>query len=119
MKAFLIAAVAVTLANPAWAVEQAAPVQTQADAAQAQQDSGVQGDAQAGDDDLASASANPNAAGDTKDPNRKICRKQEVLGTRLHQKRVCATAAEWARMRAEHQQSTEQVQNGKFTFDGE
>lgn len=40
------------------------------------------------------------------DPNRMICEKQEVLGTRLAAKRVCKTAAEWA---AEKQQARQQI----------
>lgn len=107
MKALLIAAMAVTLASPAWAGENPASAQ-----ASAQQDQGKHGDTRRDKDDA--SRANPDTAQETKDPDRKICLKQAVLGTRLGQKRVCATAAEWARMRAEEQQATELVQNGKF-----
>ncbi len=112
MKTFLIAAVAISFPNPVWAGEQDVPVQ-----AGAQQEVGDQGEAKRNDNTVVPADSK--AAPEAKDPNRKICRKEEVIGTRLGYKRVCATAAEWARMRAEHQQSTELVQNGKFTFDGE
>lgn len=50
----------------------------------------------------------------TPDPNRMICRKQEIIGSRLGSKRVCATAAQWAQMKADMRQTTERVQNGKF-----
>ena len=51
---------------------------------------------------------------DAKDPNRIICEKQEVLGSRLATKRVCMTAAEWAIRRQEERQSIDrsQVQRG-------
>jgi hypothetical protein len=47
---------------------------------------------------------------------RKICRNQPIIGTRVGKKRVCATAAEWAHMRSDLRQTTERVQNGKFTY---
>jgi hypothetical protein len=111
MKAFLLAAVVISLANPVWAEQQAAPVQPSQ-----QQDQSTQSAAPADAGNVAPAT--PEAAPEANDSGRKICRKQEVIGTRLGYKRVCATAAEWARLHAEHQQATELVQNGKFTFDG-
>lgn len=47
---------------------------------------------------------------DTKDPNRMICEKQGVLGSRLATKRVCMTAAEWAAQRAAERQLIEKIQ---------
>ncbi len=100
MKAFWIAAMAVTLAGPAWAVDNpVTPSQDKAANSQAQRD---KGDSR-GDTVEASQQAN--------DPNKVICRRQKVIGTRLAQKRVCATAAEWERMHAEERQATERVQN--------
>lgn len=48
---------------------------------------------------------------DGKDPNRIICEKQEVLGSRLQAKRVCLTAAEWARKRLEDRQTIDRAQS--------
>ena len=53
---------------------------------------------------------------DKKDPNRMICEKQEVLGSRLQSRRVCMTAAEWDLKRREERQSIDRNQiskNGK------
>lgn len=45
-----------------------------------------------------------------KDPNRIICEKQEVVGSRLATKRVCMTAAEWQAKRLEDRQSIDKAQ---------
>lgn len=45
-----------------------------------------------------------------KDPNRIICEKQGVLGSRLATKRVCMTAAEWAAQRASERQLIDKTQ---------
>lgn len=47
---------------------------------------------------------------DSKDPNRIICEKQGVLGSRLSSKRVCMTAAEWAIQRAAERQAIDKTQ---------
>jgi len=47
---------------------------------------------------------------DAKDPNRVICEKQEVVGSRLQSKRVCMTAAEWAAKRREDRQMIDRAQ---------
>lgn len=48
------------------------------------------------------------------DPNEVVCRKEEVLGSRLQTQRICMTRSEWAE--ANRQQRTEverrQVQRG-------
>lgn len=44
------------------------------------------------------------------DPNRMICEKQEVLGTRLASKRVCKTAAEWEAERRQDRQAIDKAQ---------
>lgn len=45
------------------------------------------------------------------DPNRMICEKQEVLGSRLQSKRVCKTAAEWETQRQIDRQQIDKSQN--------
>jgi hypothetical protein len=47
---------------------------------------------------------------DAKDPNRVICEKQEVLGSRVATKRVCMTAAEWDARRLEDRQNVDRQQ---------
>ena len=47
---------------------------------------------------------------DDKDPNRMICEKQAVPGSRLATKRVCMTAAEWEVRRLEDRQAIEKGQ---------
>ena len=47
------------------------------------------------------------------DPNRVICEKQEILGTRLASKRVCKTKAEWAEERRENRQAIDRAQTIK------
>jgi hypothetical protein len=44
----------------------------------------------------ANAAEQPGAAqADTRDPNRRVCRKTELTGSRLRSFRVCRTAREW------------------------
>ena len=45
-----------------------------------------------------------------KDPNRVICEKQGIVGTRLATKRVCMTAAEWEIRRREDREALEKAQ---------
>ncbi|WP_286750635.1 hypothetical protein [Sphingopyxis sp. SCN 67-31] len=47
------------------------------------------------------------------DANRIICRRDRVIGSRLATKETCATAAEWAEMRAEQRRTTERVQTNR------
>lgn len=47
---------------------------------------------------------------DSKDPNRIVCEKQGVLGSRLATKRVCMTAAEWAAQRLAERQTIDKTQ---------
>lgn len=44
------------------------------------------------------------------DPNRKICQKEEVTGSRLGAVKVCLTATEWADRRQAHREETERSQ---------
>lgn len=103
MKAFLIAAMTVAVASPAWADQPPAPPQDHGKTVDPKPDKGA----------TTGVADSADAAKEAKDPNRRICRKQKVIGSRLGQKNVCATAAEWARLRAEEQQATELVQNAK------
>lgn len=50
-----------------------------------------------------------------KDPNRVICEKQEVVGSRLATKRVCMTAAEWEAKRLEERQAIDRTQTQRAT----
>jgi hypothetical protein len=45
-----------------------------------------------------------------KDPDRIVCEREEVLGTRLAGKKVCKTAAEWREERELQRQTVEGVQ---------
>jgi hypothetical protein len=47
---------------------------------------------------------------EAKDPNRIICEKQEVLGSRLATRRVCMTAAEWETRKQEDRQNIDRQQ---------
>ena len=52
------------------------------------------------------------------DPNRLICEKQEVLGSRLATKRVCKTAAEWAADKQSNRESIDRTQIQRVTTGG-
>jgi len=45
-----------------------------------------------------------------KDPNRMVCEKQEVVGSRLATRRVCMTAAEWETKRRDERQMIDRSQ---------
>lgn len=47
---------------------------------------------------------------ESKDPNRMICEKQGVSGSRLATRRVCMTAAEWEIRKLEDRQAIEKGQ---------
>lgn len=51
------------------------------------------------------------------DPNEVVCRKEEVLGSRLRSQRVCMTRSEWAEARRNNRSDVEraQVQRGSVT----
>lgn len=40
-------------------------------------------------------SAQQSAAQSSKDPNRIICRTDDVIGSRIHKRKICMTAAQW------------------------
>lgn len=52
---------------------------------------------------------------EAKDPNRVICEKQQVMGSRLASKRVCMTAAEWQAKRLEERLSIDKAQTQRGT----
>ena len=54
---------------------------------------------------------------DIGDGARIICRKIEVIGSRMNTKKVCATATEWAAQKAQNRQVIEQAQNKKWSAD--
>jgi hypothetical protein len=47
---------------------------------------------------------------DKNDPNRIICEKQEVLGSRVATKKICLTAAQWEDRRREDREAIEKGQ---------
>jgi hypothetical protein len=64
----------------------------------------------------AAAFAYPEGAGDhvaTTDPNKVICRSQEVIGSRLATEKTCHTAAEWAQYEREMRLTTDRIQMQK------
>lgn len=64
----------------------------------------------------AAASAEPGSKGRATDPNKKICRSQPDIGTRLGGKLICRTSAEWAQVRAESRRVVERIQDNKPTI---
>lgn len=47
---------------------------------------------------------------DPKDPNKMICRTEEVIGSRLASKRTCMTAQQWEDMRREQRTTVDRIQ---------
>ena len=45
-----------------------------------------------------------------RDPNEKVCETVSQVGSRLSQKKVCATRAEWAAMRKDQKETVEHMQ---------
>ena len=58
--------------------------------------------------------AEPSGKKKTTDPNEVVCRKEEILGSRLASRKVCKTRAEWAEETRENRGNIEraQVQRG-------
>ena len=52
------------------------------------------------------------------DPNKLICKRDKVPGSRLAAKKVCMTAAEWERQRIEDRQLAEKVQTQRGSSGG-
>jgi hypothetical protein len=59
---------------------------------------------------LVSAAAAEERKAATKDPNRIICQKQGVVGSRLATKRICMTAAEWDIRKREDREALDKAQ---------
>ena len=58
-----------------------------------------------------SAQAPPaEAKGKTADPNKIVCEKQEVLGSRVATRRVCMTRGQWADLKNQDRQEIDKVQ---------
>ena len=47
---------------------------------------------------------------DSKDPNKVICRTEEVIGSRLASKRTCMTSQQWEDMRREQRTTVDRIQ---------
>jgi hypothetical protein len=58
----------------------------------------------------APAAAQAPAKSSIADPDRIVCEKQTVVGSRLATKRVCKTRAQWADERLQERQEVERVQ---------
>lgn len=60
------------------------------------------------------AMAAPKAAAVPSDPNRMICRAQELTGSRLKAAKVCMTAQQWAEQKALDREAIEKVQAARY-----
>ena len=58
------------------------------------------------------ASAQPSGRSTSADPNQKVCETQTQTGSRVAQKKICATRAEWAARKAADRQTVEDIQRG-------
>jgi hypothetical protein len=47
------------------------------------------------------------------DPNKVICRTEEVMGSRLQTARTCLTKQQWAQRREEERRSVQHIQDNK------
>lgn len=59
---------------------------------------------------VAPAAAQEGAKAKKRDPNEIVCKKEEVLGSRLQTRKVCMSRAEWAEQRALDRQNVERSQ---------
>lgn len=62
-------------------------------------------------DSTSSSATAPTTKSDASDPNKVICRRIEVIGSRLDSKRVCRTRAEWDAEQAANRQDLDRSQN--------
>lgn len=53
--------------------------------------------------------------GPNQDPDEVVCVRENQIGSRLNQRRVCRTRAEWAEHRAQYRQNIERAQNNTQT----
>ena len=49
------------------------------------------------------------------DPDRVICRTQEVTGSRLKREKLCLTASQWAEQKANNREVIEKAQSRKWS----
>ena len=59
---------------------------------------------------VAPATAQDGSKPKKRDPNEIVCKKEEVLGSRLQTRKVCMSRAEWAEQRALDRQNVERSQ---------
>ncbi len=59
------------------------------------------------------AAAKPGGKGDNLDPNKVICRSNEVIGSRLQTARTCLTRAQWKQQEAEQRRTVQRIQDFK------
>lgn len=59
-----------------------------------------------------SATAREDSKRKAPDPNEVICKKEDVLGSRLQSRKVCRTRAEWAEQRQIDRHNVERSQTG-------
>lgn len=52
------------------------------------------------------------------DPNRMICRTEQVIGSRLASKRTCMTAMQWTQLEREQREGVDRVQAFKPNLSG-
>jgi hypothetical protein len=50
------------------------------------------------------------------DPNRVICRTEEVIGSRLASKKTCLTATQWEQLRRDQRDTVERIQAFRGTI---
>jgi hypothetical protein len=60
----------------------------------------------------ASAQDGASRSAKQRDPNERVCEKQEVLGSRLAVKRICMTRAEWVEHRRANRDLVQNTQMG-------
>jgi len=112
MRTMMIAALgglaALTATVPAFAQNDSAP----ADSAQAASD----GQAKAAD--AKDSRDNMSNKADVGKADRVICRKIEQIGSRVHARRVCATAEQWAAMKQEDREGLEKIQTQRYHGNG-
>lgn len=65
----------------------------------------------------ATAALEPTTSKKGKDPNEKVCETQQVLGSRLASRRVCATRAEWAERRQRERDMVDRTQIQRCSLD--
>lgn len=65
-----------------------------------------------------SATAQEDPKRKARDPNEVVCKKEEVLGSRLQTRKVCMTRAEWAERRRLDREEIRRAQSTPCSRDG-